>query len=75
MALFLQQKDGKSELQERVASELKSKLQQNIKTPPVKDEPAMLENQSTTRTAGVVIMALLVILVCATLVWVTMLNR
>jgi len=75
MALFLQQKDGRSELQERVAAELQAKLQKKIETNPVETQPAMLEDQNKTRTAGVVIIVLLLVLVVGIAIWVSGLNR
>ena len=62
MGLFLRQDDQRSEVQKRVATELQERLRQSsIKAGEV--EPAFLENQHTTRNAGllIVVLSLLVI--------------
>ncbi len=65
MGLFLRQDEQRSEVQKRVAPELQERLRQ---TPPVEtgeSEPSMLENQHTTRKAGMIIMVLLALLFIA----------
>lgn len=64
MALFVNREQQRTQLQEKLAADLKNKLNSaNIKaedTPPV-----MLENDHQTRPAGMVIAVLLAVLVIA----------
>lgn len=55
MALFLNNKDNRSELQNRLATELQERLRQKQALEYDKPEPSMLENQHHTRAAGVII--------------------
>ena len=61
MALFLNNKDNRSELQNRLASELQERLKQKQLREYDKPEPSMLEGQHTTRTAGLIIVVVAVI--------------
>jgi hypothetical protein len=63
MALFLNDKDNRSELQSRLASELQERLKQKQLLEYDKPEPSLLENQHTTRAAGLVIVIVVVIAV------------
>lgn len=69
MGLFLRQDDQRSEVQKRVATELQDRLRQSTVRDPEETEPAMLENQHTTRSAGLVIIALLALLFIAVIVY------
>lgn len=55
MGLFLNNKDNRSELQSRVAAELQERLKQKQALEYEKPEPSMLENQHTTRGAGIIL--------------------
>lgn len=65
MGLFIGQNEKRSELQSKIIADLQEKIHQTSeledidKDPP---EPTFLENQHETRTAGVVIGLLLVVL-------------
>lgn len=67
MALFLNNKDNRSELQNRLASELNERLKQKQAAEYEKPEPAMLENQHTTRMAGVIIVVAVIMAIGITL--------
>ena len=68
MGLFLRQETDRSQLQSKVAMELRERLQQRD-LGEGESEPAILEDQHTTRVPGVVIVALLVILLGAFIYW------
>lgn len=55
MALFLNNKDNRSELQQRLAAELNERLKQKQALEYDKPEPSMLDNQHTTKTGGVIL--------------------
>jgi hypothetical protein len=65
MGLFLRQDDQRSEIQKRVATELHERLRQTTPVETGESEPSMLENQHTTRKAGMIIMVLLAFLFIA----------
>lgn len=65
MALFLRQDEQRSEVQKRVATELQDRLREKNRIETEDVEPAALDNNHTTRPAGMVIMVLLVLLVIA----------
>lgn len=73
MGLFLRQDDQRSDVQKRVATELQERLRQSSLDQPEID-PAYLENQHTTRPAGVVIAVLLVLLCVALVVYAVRLS-
>ena len=62
MGLFLRQDEQRSEVQKRVATELQERLRQTTPVETGESEPSMLENQHTTRKAGMIIMVLLALL-------------
>lgn len=69
MGLFISNQDPRSELQERIAAELQArqKDQPNIKAEDV--DPAFLDNQHHTRSAGILIVVLaFVAIVIATII-------
>lgn len=68
MGLFLRQNEDRSELQTRIAAELQEKLRANSieESDPV--EPQLLANQHHTRTAGVIITLLVLILIVVSVV-------
>ncbi len=76
MGLFVQQNGPRSELQTRVAGELRQKLKQTTsdEVEPKEPEPRFLENQHQTRPAGIVI-SLLVILGIGLVVWLIALQN
>tara|TARA_B100002049_G_C15973440_1_gene329761 strand:+ start:320 stop:547 length:228 start_codon:yes stop_codon:yes gene_type:complete len=64
MGLFLRQDENKSDLQNRVASELQERLKErDIKAK--ETDPSFLDNNHQTRPAGMIIMVLFVILMAA----------
>jgi cell division protein FtsX len=65
MGLFLRQDEQRTEVQKRVATELQERLRQTSIGEPKDTEPTLLENQHTTRKAGMVIMVLMVVLFAA----------
>lgn len=69
MGLFLRQDDQRSEVQKRVAAELQERLRVSELPDQAESEPAMLQNQHTTRKAGMVIMVLLFLLAVAIVVF------
>lgn len=69
MGLFLRQDEQRSEVQKRVATELQERMRQSSLKEQDKIEPAFLENQHTTRKAGVVSMLLVVALCVAVIVF------
>lgn len=54
MALFLNNKDNRTELQNRLASELNERMKQKKALEYEKPEPAILENQHTTKLGGLI---------------------
>lgn len=67
MGLFLNNKDNRSELQTRLASELNERLKQKQALEYEKPEPAMLDNQHHTRAAGVILVLLSIVAVAVIL--------
>lgn len=65
MGLFLRQDEQRSDVQQRVATELQERLKTRSLDEAKGTEPAMLENQHTTRNAGMIIIVLIVTLVVA----------
>lgn len=65
MGLFLRQDDTRSELQSKIATELREKLANTKDIEASKPDPAFLDNQHETRPAGMVLMILGFILVVA----------
>lgn len=65
MGLFLRQEDNRTELQTRIASELREKLAKQPAIDHEQPDPAFLDNQHQTRPAGMIIMVLSVLLVIA----------
>lgn len=62
MALFVRQDENRSQLQEKLAAELKDKLKSSqIQSADTK--PVILENDHTTRPAGMLIIALIAIFI------------
>lgn len=70
MGLFLRQEDTRSELQSKIAAELREKLKNQQNTEYEEPEPAFLENQHQTRPAGMILMILGFILAIAIIVFV-----
>ena len=69
MGLFLRQDEQRSEVQKRVATELQERMRQTSLKAQDEIEPAFLENQHTTRKAGMVIMLLVAALCVAAIVF------
>lgn len=69
MGLFLRQNEQRSEVQKRVATEMQERMRQTSLKEQEELEPAFLENQHTTRTAGMVIMLLVAVLCVAAIVY------
>lgn len=69
MALFLNDKDNRSELQNRVAAELKERLKQKQAVAYDKPEPSILDNQHTTSSTGIIWAIVLVLVVAGLLVY------
>jgi hypothetical protein len=69
MALFVRQDESRSELQDRVASDLKARLNARAMEPADEHEPTILEGQHQTRTIGVAITILLLVLFVAVVWW------
>ncbi|HET7630542.1 MAG TPA: hypothetical protein VFK03_04175 [Candidatus Saccharimonadales bacterium] len=71
MGLFLRDDNGRSRLQSKIQADLKERLKDrqdlDIEAPEV--DPRYLEDSHQTRTIGVVISLLLVVLVVACFVW------
>lgn len=63
MGLFVRQDQSRSELQTRVAADLKERLKERAAEPQDEHEPAILDNQHQTRPAGAIIALLLFALV------------
>lgn len=62
MGLFLRQDEQRSEIQKHVAAELQERLRAATQVETDDHEPTILENQHTTRHAGMAIIVLLAIL-------------
>lgn len=74
MALFVNRDEQRSQLQEKLAMELKQKLKdQDIKAK--ETDPAILDDVHETRPAGLIIAALLVCLVVVAGVVIFVLNQ
>jgi len=58
MGLFLRQEDTRSELQSKIATELREKLASKQDVEVEKPAPAFLDNQHETRPAGMLLMVL-----------------
>lgn len=69
MGLFLRQTEQRSEVQKRVATEMQERMRKTTLKDQQELEPAFLENQHTTRKAGVIIIALVVLLCIAVTVY------
>lgn len=69
MGLFIKDDNGRSQLQSKVASDLRQRLQdrEEIESPEV--EPRFTEGTHETRVAGVVIAVLGLVLLIALMVW------
>lgn len=64
MGLFLRQEDDRSQLQSKIVADLQQKLKQTAQIEGDDTyEPTVLENQHETRSAGVVIGLLVVVLI------------
>lgn len=68
MALLVRRDEDRSQIQTKVAAELQERLRArpSIENEPV--EPAFNENQHTTRYAGIIIVALIVVTIIAILI-------
>ena len=62
MALFLRQDEQRSEVQKRVAAEMQERLREKAKISAQESEPAALDGQHQTRSAGMTITVLLLLL-------------
>lgn len=68
MALFLKQPDKRSELQTRIAGELRDKL--NARDVQMEDvEPAATDNQTTTKGVGIIIALIVVMVIVGFAIW------
>lgn len=65
MALHLKQTEDRSQLQNKIAAELKQRLQDREKIEMTKPDPAILDNQRTTSVRGVLVTILIVLIVIA----------
>lgn len=67
MGLFIGQNEKRSELQSKIIADLQEKVRQtnSLEGEPETPEPAFLDHQHETRTAGVVIGLLLIALIVA----------
>jgi cell division protein FtsX len=65
MGLFLRQDEQRSDVQQRVATELQERMRQTALKDQKEIEPAFLENQHTTRKAGMIIIILVAVLCVA----------
>lgn len=68
MALFVRQDGSRSELQTKVAADLKERLKERAAEPKDDYEPAILDNQHQTKTSGIAI-AILLFALFAVVVW------
>lgn len=73
MSLFVRQDEKRSQLQEKLAADLKGKLKTND-VQLEKPESTILEDAHETRNAGVVIAVLIVIIIITTIVWMFLLS-
>lgn len=69
MGLFLRQDENRTELQNRLASELKGKLNEKQKIEAKEVEPQFLEGSHKANTASMVIIVLLFILIIVFVAW------
>lgn len=69
MALLLNQQDKRSELQSKVASELREKLNAQKDIEMGKVEPAMTEDKESTRGPGFILAILGLILIVVAAIW------
>jgi cell division protein FtsX len=69
MGLFLRQDEQRSEVQQRVAAEMQERLRKSSLEKQKDVEPAFLENQHTTRKAGMIIIVLVGLLCVAVVVY------
>lgn len=67
MALFVKQNENRSELQTKIAADLKQRLKDREQIQMDKPDPAILDNQRTTSGWGVLITLLLIIVGALTL--------
>ncbi len=65
MGLFLRQEDNRTELQTRIAAELREKMAQKPAEEYEQPDPAFLENQHQTRPAGMILILLAGVLIIA----------
>jgi hypothetical protein len=65
MGLFLKQEDNRTELQTKIAAELREKLAKQPMGDHEQPEPAFLDNQHQTRPAGMILMILSVLVAIA----------
>lgn len=75
MGLFLRQDDQRSDVQQRVATELQERLKKQTLENQAEIDPAFLENQHTTRKAGMVIIVLTALLIIALVIFVIRLSQ
>lgn len=75
MGLFLRQDEQRSDVQQRVATELQERLKRTSLENDTDKVPAFLENQHTTRKAGLVIMILLALLVITIVIFAVRLSQ
>lgn len=75
MGLFLRQDDQRSDVQQRVAADMQERLRQKSLENPTETDPAFLENQHTTRNAGMVVIILVVLLVVAVVIYAVRLSQ
>ncbi|PLS81738.1 hypothetical protein CYG49_01155 [Candidatus Saccharibacteria bacterium] len=68
MALFLKEDEHRSRIQTKVAADLKERLKDRQLSPQQEHEPAILDNQHTTRGAGILIAVLALVLLIVVLV-------
>lgn len=69
MALFIRQQDNRSELQSRVAAELRERLRQSGEIVPAEPEESEYLQAHQTRTPGVVIVILSIVLLVVVVLW------
>lgn len=69
MALFLKQPDKRSELQTKIATELREKMHaaQDVEAPEV--DPAMMDDKMSTRGVGFLIIGIILIGLAVAAVW------
>lgn len=58
MGLFLRQEDSRSELQSKIAADLQERLKDRAQVDQEKPDPAILDDQHQTRSAGMVLIIL-----------------